>query len=77
MRRNDAYDTKSDYAANSQKRRFRGTVSATAGSRHLSIQPFSQNVFPIAFSRNGSSEMEKRDCCEKMSGWLRDAALIC
>lgn len=25
---------------------------------------FSQNLFPIAFSRNGPLEMEKRDCCE-------------
>jgi len=25
---------------------------------------FFQNVFPIAFSRNGPSDKEKRDCCE-------------
>ncbi len=25
---------------------------------------FSQNLFPIAFSRNGPLEMEKQNCCE-------------
>jgi hypothetical protein len=60
----------------SQKGRFRGKASAISGSRRLPIHPFSRNLFPIAFSRNGPSEMEKRDCCEKFNGWLRDAAPI-
>ncbi|CAE1298711.1 unnamed protein product [Acanthosepion pharaonis] len=46
-----------------------GTASASSGYRRLPIQPFSQNLFLIAFSRNGSSAMEKRDCCDKLNGW--------
>jgi hypothetical protein len=68
-------------AKSGRKRTFSKTKVQTDSIGELRLQTppdpaASQNLFPIAFSRNGPSEMEKRDCCEKFNGWLRDAAPI-